>query len=183
MATLYETQTKSTTFVKNEAIQIAIGLGILFCCAQISIPLQPVPITLQTVGVMLIGLFYPQKTAVKTVLSYLALGALGAPVFSNLSGGLAVLLGPRGGYLIGFLLAAAAMSCARERILKETWLSMLCNCILGNAVIYLCGVSWLSFYVGLSQAIQLGFLPFILPGIVKSGVLSFAVRSIKSEQK
>jgi len=182
MATMYEASTKSSSLIKNEVAQIAIGLGILFCCAQISIPLQPVPITLQTIAVMLIGLFYSQKTAIKTVLSYLVLGAFGAPVFASFHGGILTLVGPTGGYLIGFLLAASAMSCARERIVKETWVSTLCNCVLGTTLIFLCGITWLSFYVGLNQAIQLGFLPFIIPECIKAAILSVAVRSIKNDQ-
>lgn len=172
--------TKAGALVRNEALQILIGVGLLFGASQISIPLQPVPITLQTVAVMLIGLFYSRKTAIKTVLSYLALGAVGAPVFSNFSGGLPVLLGTRGGYLIGFLLAVAAMTIARERILKETYISMICNCFVGHTIIFAAGIAWLSFLIGFNQAIQFGLLPFIIPGILKSVLLGACVRSLKS---
>ena len=179
MTTLYNTEAPSKSFLKSGLAQIVLGVSILFCCAQISIPIQPIPITFQTVGIMLIGLCYTRARAVKTVLSYLTLGLIGIPVFANFCSGPAVLLGPKGGYLIGFLLAVTAMSYARERIFKETWLTMLCNCALGHAAIYLCGVSWLSFFVGAAQAVQLGFVPFILPGCIKAIILSFGVRSIK----
>ena len=146
--TTLATNTETKSSIKSEMLQIVIGVGLLFGCAQVSIPLQPVPITLQTVAVMLIGLFYSKQVAVKTVLSYLALGTLGAPVFANFSGGIAKLIGPTGGYLIGFLVAVYGMAAARERILKDTYVSMICNCIIGNVLIFIPGISWLSFYVG-----------------------------------
>lgn len=178
--TLSVNNVESKPVAGTELMQIAIGVCLLFGGAQISIPLQPVPITMQTVAVMLIGLFYTRTTALKTVLSYLALGALSAPVFANFSGGLPVLLGPRGGYLIGFLLAVAAMTCARERILKETYTTMICNCLIGQLIIFAAGISWLSLFVGFNQAIQFGLLPFIIPGVFKALLLGACVRSLKT---
>lgn len=173
------TNTETKISLKQEVMQILIGVGLLFGASQVSIPIQPVPITLQTVAVMLIGLFYSRQTAIRTVLTYIALGALGAPVFANFSGGIARLIGPTGGYLFGFLLAVYGMTHARERILKDTYLSMICNCIIGNVLIYIPGICWLGFYVGFQQAITLGLLPFIIPGIIKSFLLGACVRYLK----
>lgn len=173
------TQATIQSSIKSEVKQIAIGVGLLICAAQLSIPLHPVPITLQTVAVMLIGLFYSKNTALKTVLAYLAIGALGAPVFANFMGGISRLFGPTGGYLMGFAPAVYCMALAKERILKDTYLSIICNCIVGHIIIFIPGLLWLSVYVGFAQAITLGLLPFIIPGTLKAVVLGAAVRYIK----
>lgn len=174
---------KSFALFKSEVIQICIAVCLLFCCSQISIPLKPVPITLQTVAVLLIGLFYSRATAVKSLLSYLALGAMGAPVFANFSGGLHMFMGPRGGYLLGFLLAVLAMTFFRERVKNDSSLSLFINCLLGSLCIYLPGISWLSFFVGFSMSIQVGLVPFLIPGIVKALLLSQAVKGVQREKK
>ena len=155
------------------------GVILLFGCSQISIPIQPVPITLQTIGVILIVLTYDTKKAMQTMLAYVSLGAFGAPMFSGYIGGLAVILGPTGGYILGFILATlVAMPCKKlldsySSIVKAFVLSELCY-----LVIMVSGLSWLSFYVGLPKAFEVGFIPFIVPGLIKSVILSVILRSI-----
>ncbi len=154
---------------------------LLFLMAQISIPLQPVPITLQTLGVMLIGLKFNRRTAFYSVLTYLSLGAAGLPVLANFSGGYHALLGPTGGYLIGFLAAVMVMSKVNE-LLNSKYKSFVCNslsCLAGTVVIFICGVSWLAVYLGLEQAIMVGVLPFILPGLIKIFLLVAALQYLK----
>nr|CAH7769199.1 unnamed protein product [Callosobruchus chinensis] len=140
--------------------------------AQISIPLQPVPITLQTLGVMLIGLKFNRRTAFYSVLTYLSLGAAGLPVFANFSGGYHIFLGPTGGYLIGCLVAVVVMS-------RKSFMCNSLSCLAGTVVIFICGISWLTIYVGLKQAIMVGVLPFILPGLVKIFLLVAALQYLK----
>ncbi len=156
-----------------------IGVGLLFFCSQVSIPLQPVPISLQTVAVLVIGLTFSKADALKSIASYLALGALGAPVFSNFGGGLAVLMGPRGGYLFGFFVSIWIMCTLRERITYIGTKEMVLIALAGNAAIYLCGLPWLSAFVGWDFAIAGGLTPFIIPGLVKSVLVASAVRYIK----
>ncbi|WP_375603784.1 biotin transporter BioY [Wolbachia endosymbiont of Anurida maritima] len=154
---------------------------LLFLMAQISIPLQPVPITLQTLGVMLIGLKFNCRTAFYSVLTYLSLGAAGLPVFANFSGGYHIFLGPTGGYLIGCLAAVMVMSKVNE-LLNSKYKSFVCNslsCLAGTVIIFICGVSWLAVYLGLRQAIMVGVLPFILPGLVKIFLLVAALQYLK----
>lgn len=154
---------------------------LLFLMAQISIPLQPVPITLQTLGVMLIGLKFNRRTAFYSVLTYLSLGAIGFTVLANFSGGYHALLGPTGGYLIGCLAAVMVMSKVNE-LLNSKYKSFVCNslsCLAGTVVIFICGVSWLAVYLGLGQAIMVGVLPFILPGLVKIFLLVAALQYLK----
>ncbi|WP_349967203.1 biotin transporter BioY [Wolbachia endosymbiont of Armadillidium arcangelii] len=154
---------------------------LLFLTAQISIPLQPVPITLQTLGVMLIGLKFNRRTAFYSVLTYMLLGAAGLPVLASFSGGYHIFLGPIGGYLIGFLAAVMVMSRVNE-LLNSKCESLVRNslsCLAGTVVIFVCGVSWLAIYVGLEQAIMVGVLPFILPGLVKIFLLVAALQYLK----
>jgi biotin transport system substrate-specific component len=149
--------------------------------AQISVPLQPVPITLQTLGVMLIGLKFNRRTAFYSMLTYLSLGAAGFPVFANFFGGYHIFLGPTGGYLIGCLAAVMVMSKVNE-LLNSEYKSFVCDslsCLAGTVVIFICGVGWLAIYVGLEQAIMVGILPFILPGLVKIFLLVAVLQYLK----
>ncbi|MDM8335713.1 biotin transporter BioY [Wolbachia pipientis] len=154
---------------------------LLFLMAQISIPLQPVPITLQSLGVMLIGLKFNRKTAFYSVLTYLLLGAAGLPILANFSGGYHIFLGPVGGYLIGFLAAVIVMGEVNEFLSSKcgSFTRNSLGCLTGTVVIFVCGVSWLAVYVGLKQAIMVGILPFILPGLVKIFLLVAALQYLK----
>ena len=166
--------------VKNSSLFMTlIGAGLLCLCTQVNIPLHPVHISLQTVAVLIIGLTFSKADALRSVASYLALGAMGAPVFSYYGGGIAKLVGPTGGYLFGFLAAVWVMCTLRERVAnmgtKETFLIAL----MGSATVFLCGMPWLSTFVGWNAAITAGLVPFILPGIVKSVLVAAAVRYLK----
>lgn len=178
-STLYA-KAQNAAILKNEVVQILIGVGLLACCSQISIPLKPVPITMQTVAVMLIGLFYSQKQAIRTVLSYLAVGAMGAPVFANFGGSIAHFLQPSAGFLFGFLACVAVMTAFKEKVNKDTFFTQLAACALGTVVVFACGISWLALFVGVSNAFWLGLVPFIIPGIIKSLIVAYATKRIKS---
>lgn len=163
----------------RELAHLVGGVFLLFLMTQISIPLKPVPITLQTVGVMLIGLVFERKVAVQAVVSYLLLGMVGVPVFSNFGSGYQHLLGPTGGYLIGFLGAVICMTTYRKYMTKDHWLQNALNCAIGTLVIFACGILWLTHFIGFHKAIQVGLLPFIMPGMVKIIFLILSVRYLK----
>lgn len=162
----------------KSVIAFLFGIFILAVTAQLSIPLKPVPISMQTFAILYIGLIYTKRSAILTICSYVLLGAVGLPVFTNFSSGLGVLLSPRGGYLIGFVFSILAMVHIRE-YLKQNFLGTLATCIVGSIIVYTFGVTWLSTFVGIKQAITLGFIPFIIPGIVKAFILSAAIRYTK----
>lgn len=167
-------------YIRNSRVLLTlIGAGLLCLCTQVNIPLHPVHISLQTVAVLIIGLTFSKADALRSVASYLALGAMSAPVFSYYSGGIAKLVGPTGGYLFGFLAAVWVMCTLRERVAnmgtKETFLVAL----VGSATVFLFGMPWLSIFVGWNAAITSGLVPFILPGIVKSVLVASAVRCIQ----
>lgn len=169
------------TIAKYKIFEIFLGISLLAICSQISIPLTPVPITLQTVAVLFIGLFYNKTSAIMSVLSYLILGAVGLPIFANFTFGITALIGPRGGYLAGFLLAVYIMSILRNKLFNNKILDQISLCIIGNIVIIGLGFLWLANFIGASKALQFGVLPFIFSGIIKSILLIVLIRMVKPE--
>ena len=157
-----------------------LGLLLLFVCSQIAIPLKPVPITLQTTAVLLLGLAWPRKSAVTAVSSYLLFGAAGMPVWANFSGSFAYLCGPTGGYFFGFLVAVYAMARLRETVFtQKSYSNLLLLSFIGQVCIYAFGLLWLNNFVGSFEALlQGGLIPFIIPGVVKAFIVAGALKSL-----
>ncbi|MBE7554903.1 MAG: biotin transporter BioY [Anaerolineales bacterium] len=145
--------------------------------AQIAIPLPftPVPITMQTLTVLLTGLLLGSRLGMATLIAYLVEGGVGLPVFTQWGSGLAHLLGPTGGYLIGFVFAAGLVGFLAERGWdRRIWTTLLAM-ILGNLVIYAFGVTWLSTFLGVGRAIAGGMLPFLIGDAVKIALAMVAL--------
>jgi biotin transport system substrate-specific component len=145
--------------------------------AWISIPLPPVPLTLQTFFVLLAGVIMKRYAVIPAML-YLALGSLNIPVFHNALAGIGVILGPTGGFLIGFIPAALIAGLAyekRERIIRIAGL------ITATAAIYIFGISWLSFSTGinLAQAVLIGVIPFLAGDALKGIAVYYIGERIK----
>lgn len=145
--------------------------------AQVAIPLPetPVPITLQSLVVVLAGITLGPRLGAASMIFYLLLGMAGYHVFALQRWGLATLAGATGGYLLGFVLAqpAVGLLCRPGR---RAWLGVLLATVVGNAVIFACGVLWLKLWlaVDLWRALELGLWPF-LPGTALKGVLTIAL--------
>lgn len=172
------TKLEDNAFLKSLLYMVS-GVVLLFLTSQITIPLKPVPITMQTTGIIIIGTIYNRKDAILSILSYLALGAIGLPMFANFSGGLYEFTGKTGGYLIGFLAAVTVMTTINEYIKKDNFFSMFINSLIGTAVIFIFGIGWLSTFIGLEKAIIFGFMPFIISGILKALITTLSIRYIK----
>jgi biotin transport system substrate-specific component len=144
---------------------VVAGSVLTALAAHVSIPLPftPVPITGQTFAVLLVGAALGSRRGAASMALYVAQGLAGLPVFAGGKAGLAVLLGPTGGYLIGFIAAAFVTGWLAERGWDRRPLTTALAMVLGNLVIYLLGVSWLAVFVGISKAPLLGMVPF-LPG-------------------
>ena len=142
-------------------------IGLIALGGWISIPFLPVPFTLQTLFVLLTGAVMKRYGAVPVAL-YVLLGTLGLPLFHNGMTGPGVLLGPTGGYLIGFIFAALVVGLAYER--KETYLHV-AGIAIGTVIIYLFGVGWLilSLTMGLVPALIAGVVPFVAGDMIKAG--------------
>ena len=153
-----------------------IGSLLLTISAKIQVPFWPVPMTMQTFVVLVLGVAYGWRLAGATVLLYLAQGALGLPVFAG-GGGLAYMAGPTGGYLAGFLLAAVAVGSLAERGWARAAPSTLAAMLIGPAIIFGCGIAWLATLIGLPQAISAGLVPFLLSEAVKIALATALVPS------
>jgi biotin transport system substrate-specific component len=143
-----------------------IGSILLTISAKIQVPFWPVPMTMQTLVVLVLGVAYGWRLAGATVLLYLAQGALSLPVFAG-GGGLAYMSGPTGGYLVGFLLAAVAVGWLAERGWARSVASTLVAMLIGTVIVFACGIAWLGTLIGLPQAINAGLIPFLLSEAVK----------------
>lgn len=136
------------------------GTAILALAARVQVPFWPVPMTLQTLAVLMIGAAYGARMAGATLLAYLAEGAVGLPVFAT-GAGLAYMAGPTGGYLLGFLLGATAVGLAADRGLLRSLPSATAIFLAAEVLIYAPGILWLSGFTGIEKALAGGLVPFL----------------------
>ena len=155
----------SSSFGRAATLIVA-GVLLLTLSAQAKIPFYPVPVTLQTLVLLILGMAYGLRLASSTALCYLAVGATGVPVFAG-GGGIPYMLGPTGGYLVGFVVAMALMGYMGDRGWGKSYRSMILPMVAGTVVIYLCGVLWLSHLIGLPKALAGGLYPFLLGDAAK----------------
>jgi biotin transport system substrate-specific component len=152
--------------------EVALMLGgslliALLAQLQFVLPFSPVPITGQTFAVLLLGAIYGSMRGPATVLTYLALGVMGLPVFAGGAFGVAKLVGPTAGYLVGFLAAAYVVGVLSERGWdRKPWATAI-SMIIGNGMIYVTGVLWLSRFVGWQAVPSTGVLPFLAGDALK----------------
>ncbi len=157
---------------RNFAREVSLVLGgalavALLARLEIRLPFSPVPITGQTLGVLLAGALLGSRRAFAAMLLYLASGLAGAPVFAGGGAGPAWILGPTGGYLAGFPAAAWTAGFLAERGWDRSWKTALPAMAAGNVVLYLFGLPWLAAFVGPSRAPLLGLYPFLAGDVVK----------------
>lgn len=146
------------------ALQVLLGVAFLALLAQLRFAIGPVPITGQTLGVLLLGAAYGAGLSALTVGAYLLVGTAGLGVFAGGASGAAVFAGASGGYLIGFLAAATLVGFLAERGWDRTFGGTALAMLIGNAVIYAFGLLWLSQLApDVPTLLQWGLLPF-LPG-------------------
>ncbi|MFN3742753.1 MAG: biotin transporter BioY [Anaerolineales bacterium] len=147
----------------------------LFAQVRIPLPFTPIPITGQTFAVLLIGASLGARRGLASVMLYLGLGIGGLPVFAGGASGLAHLLGPSGGYLLGFLLAAYVIGWMAEQGLERSFRTSFFPFLIGTLLIYLSGASWLAFYVGPFAALEKGVLPFLVGDLIKLSLAALAL--------
>ncbi len=168
--TLLDVFWRDRTFLRIVVLMIA-GSLLLTLSAKIKVPFYPVPMTMQTLAVMLIGFIYGWRMAAATVLFYLAQGALGLPVFAGTPEkgiGLGYMMGPTGGYLLGFVLAAMLCGWLAEQGWDRSPGRLVAAMILANGVIYLLGLGWLGGVVGWDKPVLAwGMIPFLYGDLLK----------------
>ncbi len=143
------------------ALAIA-GTIALTLAAKTKVPFYPVPMTLQSMVVLILGAAYGFRLGVATLLLYIGEGLAGLPVFAGAGAGPLYMAGPTGGYLAGFLLAVAIIGALAERGWDRSWPQLLAAMVLGQAAVYALGLGWLSQLIGSEKAVAGGFLPFYL---------------------
>lgn len=163
---------RTPTLLRHIAL-IAVGTAFVALCAQIIIPTQPVPFTAQTLGVLLVGGALGFRRGALALLLYLAIGAAGVSVFSpGQTQGMARVLGQTGGYIVGFVVAAAVVGRLAELGWDRKIGGSLAMMAIGTAVIYAIGVPWLKVVGGLewSAAVAGGMTKFLLWDAAKVAV-------------
>lgn len=176
----YNSNLRMMVFASLFAALTAVGAYI-----QVPIPISPVPVTLQVFFVLLAGSMLKSKWGSLSMLVYALLGISGLPVFAGGSSGIGVLLGPTGGYVIGFILAAYIIGKLSERLehVSRPGLIMLnaFNMSIGVLVIYACGASQLMLVanLGLGTALALGVVPFLPGEIIKTVVAAYIASTHK----
>lgn len=168
---------KPSGWVREIPMLIVFNL-ILIGCAQISINLPWVPITGQTFGVLLIAMALGRVRGTAVVMAYLIEGAAGLPVFAEGRAGLGVILGPTGGYLVGFALAAWAVGWLADHGWDRLYFRSGVAMLLGTVIIFVCGIAWLTMYVPSELLLQIGLIPFIPGAIVKIVLAATVLPSI-----
>ena len=157
--------------LRTDALLVFAGTILIALCAQISIPLgfTPVPITGQTFAVLLVGSALGTVRGIGSTLLYLLVGIAGAPVYADQSHGWDVVNGPTGGYIVGFIFAAALCGWLAERGHDQRFATATSSMLAGNVVIYLFGLPWLahSLGTGFEKTLELGLYPFVPGAIVK----------------
>jgi biotin transport system substrate-specific component len=162
----------------------ALLASLLAVAAWVTIPLQPVPVTLQVFIVVLAALLLSPLWALAATGVYVLLGAVGAPVFSGGQGGLGVLAGPTGGYILGFVLAASLGSLVRVVLERSGARQVLADAAAAGIVllmIYLTGTAQLALVAHLTpaQAVAAGALPFIAIDVIKAAIAVAVAQAIR----
>src|SRR3989338_11340237 len=157
------------SFLKNGAI-VLLSSFLIGLLGQVAIPLPftPIPIVTQCQAILLLSILLGSQRAAAAVALFLMQGAMGLPVFANGAAGLAILMGPRGGYLIGYLVAAYVVGALMERVKERSVMQTFLALCLGNGIVYLLGAAYLSSFLGVKKALLLGVAPFLLGDLLKN---------------
>lgn len=165
-----------------ETVKIALMAAIISVLGPFSVPLPftPVPISFTIMAVYLTAYLLGAKTGTLSVIIYILVGLAGAPVFSGFTGGAAKLIGPTGGYIIGFIFIAVIGGFFVDKFKGKVWISII-GMALGTAVCYLFGSLWLAYQQGLTlkQALVAGVVPYIALDCAKMVIAVILGRQIK----
>ena len=165
-----ETGAKRLALILGGSLLIAIA-------AQISVPMLPVPMTLQTLAILAVGLTMGARLATAVMLTYLAEGAMGLPVFANGGAGLAYMTGPTAGFLLGFVAMAWLAGWASDRGLTRSFLGAAAVALVASAALYLPGLAWPALVMGktVPELMSGWMLPFLAGDAVKAVLAALIV--------
>ena len=168
----------------KQLVLVAAGIAALVLAAKIKIPMFPVPMTMGTFAVLSIGAAYGTRLGLATILGYMMIGALGFDVFAGSSAevsGLGYMMGSTGGYLVGYVLAVVALGALARKGWDRARGKMALALVLGNALIYVPGLIWLTVLYGLEAPIlSWGLTPFLLGDVVKMALAALLLPALWS---
>jgi biotin transport system substrate-specific component len=178
----------------TDLVLIAAGAAITAIAAQIAVPLWPVPITGQTLAVLLVGVTLGAVRGALSLALYAVLGIVGLPVFSDASSGWSVIAGPTGGYIIGFIFAAGFTGWLAQREWDRKPLWAFLAFLAGSVLPFAFGLPWLAAALGgyglpndLASVLNSGLWPFIIGGVIKAaigaGIISLAWWGIRRSDR
>ena len=168
----------ATGSLAKKAAIVVLGSLFLAVLSQITVFFYPVPMTLQTLAVMLIGVTFGFRLATATVALYLLEGFVGFPVFAGFFSGPAVFIGGTGGYLFGFLAAAALMGYLADRGFTRGWTGMILTLLAGEVIIFALGVGYLAYLYGFDKGLEYGFFPFWMADLLKVAVAAAMAKGV-----
>jgi len=166
--------------IYTDIVLVFLGSIFVAICSQMTcyLPFSPVPITGQTFAVLLTGAVLGSRRGGLSLALYVLEGAIGLPVFAGGRGGIAVLLGPTAGYLIGFIFASILIGLLAEGGFNRRSYTMLIAFCAGQVAIYFFGVLRLSMFVGIERVFELGVAPFLIGDVIKVGLAIITLHSI-----
>lgn len=175
-------EAKDRLFTVRGMVFMAIFAAIICVAAPVSVQVGPIPITLATFAIYLAGAILGGKRGMVSVAVYIMLGAVGLPVFSNFNGGFTALLGPTGGYIIGYIPLVLLTGIFAEMNSKKHW-TMIIGMFLGTVALYTFGTAWYMIMtgIGLGRALALCALPFIPGDALKIVCVSAIAMPLKSK--
>jgi biotin transport system substrate-specific component len=173
--------------IAQEVVLVLAGTALIAIAAKIKVPFYPVPMTLQTLAIMLIAASYGFRLGTVTVIAYLGEGLLGLPVFTNTppaAAGPLYFLGPTGGFLLGFVVLAMVVGYLADRGWDRSVVRLFIAIFAGQVVLFALGFTWLAWFaqlssgamgLGVEKALVAGVTPFIWAGLLKGALAAFLV--------
>jgi biotin transport system substrate-specific component len=166
-----------------QAALLLFGTGVLALASQISVPMVPVPITMQTFALTMIGVLYGWRLGALTVLAWLGEAMMGLPVLANGGGGLAPFVGPTAGYLVSFpIIAALAGYLANKGWTGSHVVKSFLAHLSANILCLAIGGAWLGYLIGAEKGLALGVTPFILGAVLKSALAAALLLALARRQ-
>lgn len=171
LAVTEEKQNRRSHSAVLDMVFTAVFAAVIAVCSILSIPVGEVPVTLQTFAVCLTAALLGWKRGTLAVLVYVLLGAVGLPVFAGMSGGVGILAGPTGGYILGFIPAALIIGLAADRFDRRA-VPLIFAMVAGVLVCYAVGTVWFMVvtHMGLVESLMMCVVPFLIPDAVKIAV-------------
>jgi biotin transport system substrate-specific component len=164
--------------LRNVVLAVA-GSVVVAVAAQINVPMIPVPMTLQTLAVLAIGMSYGARLGAAALTLYMLEGMAGLPLFAQMKSGVATVMGPSGGYIVGFILAAGLIGYLVERGWARDVFRAIAATLKCGALIYVPGLAWLhGFAANWNQTLEWGLTPFVFGDVVKAVLAALMIRSV-----